>query len=147
MVDPKGLYLKTTDDKWSTTMTDAIEPTQNTSVNQADYLQLFMQELTYQDPLKPIDNREFMAQMAQFSALQEAQQANESMSQLLGMTSGNQSLLLLGKSITIKDSNEELVVNGVHFVEKKPPQLMVTMNGAAVLINIADVTEVHGKSI
>ena len=128
-------------------MTDAIEPTQNTSVNQADYLQLFMQELTYQDPLKPIDNREFMAQMAQFSALQEAQQANESMSQLLGMTSGNQSLLLLGKSITIKDSNEELVVNGVHFVEKKPPQLMVTMNGAAVLINIADVTEVHGKSI
>ena len=128
-------------------MTDAIEPTQNTNVNQADYLQLFMQELTYQDPLKPIDNREFMAQMAQFSALQEAQQANESMSQLLSMTSGNQSLLLLGKSITIKDSNEELVVNGVHFVEKKPPQLMVTMNGAAVLINIADVTEVHGKSI
>ena len=37
-------------------------------------MKLFTQELTYQDPLKPIDNREFMAQMAQFSALQQAKE-------------------------------------------------------------------------
>ena len=46
-------------------MTDGITPMQETGVNQTDYMKLFMQELTYQDPLKPVDNREFMAQMAQ----------------------------------------------------------------------------------
>ncbi|KTD26827.1 flagellar hook capping FlgD N-terminal domain-containing protein [Legionella israelensis] len=61
-------------------MTDAIESTSSTSINQADYLKLFMQELTYQDPLKPVDNKEFMAQMAQFSMLQEAQASKELLS-------------------------------------------------------------------
>ena len=87
-----------------TRMTDSIQPSAGTDVNQADYLKLFMQELTYQDPLKPIDNREFMAQMAQFSALQQAQTTNDSLSQLLGMTSANQSLMMLGKTVKIKGS-------------------------------------------
>ena len=95
-------------------MTDAIDSTQGSGVNQADYLKLFMQELTYQDPLKPIDNREFMAQMAQFSALQEAQSTNQSLNQLLSMTSGNQSLMLLGKYVKFAGSNESLKVEGIH---------------------------------
>ena len=59
------------------------DPVNATGVNQADYLKLFMQELTYQDPLKPVDNREFMAQMAQFSSLQEARTTNEHLIKLL----------------------------------------------------------------
>ncbi|MCW0218339.1 MAG: hypothetical protein OJI67_08460, partial [Prosthecobacter sp.] len=84
-------------------MTDAVS-----GVNQSDYMKLFMQELTYQDPLKPVDNREFMAQMAQFSALEQAQTSSELLGKLAGMTSGTQSLMLIGKSVKFAGSNDLL---------------------------------------
>lgn len=124
-------------------MTDAIEPMQSSGVNQADYLKLFMQELTYQDPLKPVDNREFMAQMAQFSALQEATSTNESMVQLLSMTSGNQSLMLLGKYVKVQGSEELMEVKGVQFLNNQPPKLIGFMNGGRVFKEMKEVTEVH----
>ena len=124
-------------------MTDAIDAAPSSGVNQTDYMKLFMQELTYQDPLKPIDNREFMAQMAQFSSLQAAQSTNESMGQLLGMTSGNQSLMLLGKKVKFEGSDELLTVNGVQFLSNQPPKLMINMNSGQVLKDLKDVTEVN----
>lgn len=36
-----------------------------------DFLNLLVTQLRYQDPLNPIDDREFMAQLAQFSALEQ----------------------------------------------------------------------------
>lgn len=84
-------------------MTDAIDKAQ---MDQADYMKIFMQELTYQDPLKPVDNKEFMAQMAQFSALQQATQTNELLEGLSKMTSSNQALMLLGKRVEIAEGGE-----------------------------------------
>jgi flagellar basal-body rod modification protein FlgD len=122
-------------------MTDPINPT---GVNQADYLKLFMQELTYQDPLKPVDNREFMAQMAQFSSLQETRTTNEHLTQLLSMTSGNQSLSLLGKNVRIKNMEGEGKVTKVTFYEDAPPQVSVAMsNGEVPKIELGQITEVR----
>lgn len=39
------------------------------SLGQADFLKLLTTQLTMQDPLEPTDNKEMLAQMAQFSAL------------------------------------------------------------------------------
>jgi flagellar basal-body rod modification protein FlgD len=119
------------------------EPINGTSVNQADYLKLFMQELTYQDPLKPVDNREFMAQMAQFSLLQEAKSTNESLMQLLEMQSGNQSLALLGKKVLIQDADGEATVTKVSFSENAPPKLSVILkNNEVSQIELRQIMEV-----
>lgn len=119
-------------------MTDAV-----TGVNQADYMKLFMQELTYQDPLKPVDNREFMAQMAQFSALQQTQEMNDSLKGLTGMASGNQALMLLGKTVKLKGSEEMGKVVTVSFPAKEPPRLSVSMNGGTVEKQLGEVTQVQ----
>lgn len=121
-------------------MTDSIQPT--TDVNQADYLKLFMQELTYQDPLKPIDNREFMAQMAQFSALQQAQTTNESLSQLLGMTSASQSLMMLGKTVKMKGVDESGTVKEIKFQENAPLVLMIEVKAGLIPKQLTDISEV-----
>ena len=108
------------------------DPIQATDVSQADYLKLFMQELTYQDPLKPVDNKEFMAQMAQFSALQESRTTNEYLTRLLGMTSGNQSLSLLGKTVRLNETDNEGKVTKVTFYKDAPPKISVLINNKEV---------------
>jgi flagellar basal-body rod modification protein FlgD len=119
------------------------DPVNGAGVNQADYLKLFMQELTYQDPLKPVDNREFMAQMAQFSSLQEARTTNEHLTKLLGMTSGTQSLALLGKKVRVKNIEGEGVVSKVEFYDNEPPKISVTMTNEEIpKVLLGEITEV-----
>jgi flagellar basal-body rod modification protein FlgD len=120
------------------------EPVNATGVDQADYLKLFMQELTYQDPLKPVDNREFMAQMAQFSSLQEARTTNEHLTRLLGMTSGNQSLNLLGKKVRVKNIEGEGKVSTVEFNADESPKLSVIMNNGEIpKVELGQIIEVR----
>lgn len=64
-----------------------------------DLLKLLMTELTYQDPLKPVDNKEFLTQMAQFSSLDTTRQLNENIERLIGSQALNQTAGLLGRTI------------------------------------------------
>lgn len=69
-----------------------------------DLMKVLLTELTYQDPLKPVENKDFLAQMAQFSALDTSRQLNDSLQSLLTMQSLNQSVGLLGKTVdALKD--------------------------------------------
>lgn len=68
-------------------------------LNQEDFIKLFMTELSFQDPLEPINNREFLAQMAQFANLEQARVTNENMDSLVTLNATAQSLSLLGKQV------------------------------------------------
>lgn len=124
-------------------MIDEINSSQESAINQTDYLKLFMQELTYQDPLKPVDNREFMAQMAQFSSLQEARATNDKLDSLDGMTSANQAITLLGKRVKVDGSSEWGQVTEVQFPAKAPPLLVININGGSVKKELREVQQIH----
>ena len=49
-----------------------------------DFLKLLTVQLRYQDPLNPMENTEFIAQMAQFSSLEQLQNMNAGLKQNLG---------------------------------------------------------------
>ena len=123
-------------------MTDGIMPMQKTDVNQTDYMRLFMQELTYQDPLKPVDNREFMAQMAQFSSLQEARTTNEWLSLLVNTSLANRGLLMLGKEVKIDGSAGYGTVKRILFSQTEPPKVLVDINGTQLEKQLSDITDV-----
>jgi flagellar basal-body rod modification protein FlgD len=55
----------------------------NQIMGKEDFLRLLVTQLTYQDPLNPVDNQEFIAQTAQFSALEQMQNLNESFKTLM----------------------------------------------------------------
>lgn len=82
--------------------TSAVDPMNNMHMSQADYMKLFVQELNYQDPLKPMDNKEFMVQMAQFSLLQQTQDISKQIHQIMLTSNANTSVSLLGKYVTAK---------------------------------------------
>ncbi|HVT36879.1 MAG TPA: flagellar hook capping FlgD N-terminal domain-containing protein, partial [Nevskiaceae bacterium] len=47
----------------------ASSKTASQTLDQADFLKLMTTQLQYQDPMKPLDNAEFVSQMAQFSTV------------------------------------------------------------------------------
>lgn len=52
---------------------------ENSELGKEDFMTLLMVELQNQDPLNPMDNTEFVAQLAQFSSLEQMVQMNETL--------------------------------------------------------------------
>jgi len=69
----------------SQTYTDSISRQVKNSLGKDDFLNLLITQLTHQDPLDPIDDTEFIAQMAQFSTLEQITNVASSMDNLLKM--------------------------------------------------------------
>ncbi len=78
---------------------------QANSMTQQDFLKVLLTQLTYQDPMKPMDNQQFMAQMAQFTSLEQTQQLNTKIETLIGNQAALQSVGLLGRTVDITTSS------------------------------------------
>lgn len=53
-----------------------------TALDQGDFLRLLTVQLQQQDPLEPVDNKEMLSQMAQFSSLAGATEANATLADI-----------------------------------------------------------------
>ncbi len=123
---------------------DAIQTTNaqagGLGVNELDFLKLFIAELSYQDPLKPMDNREFMTQMAQFSALQEARDTNETVNQLKNQQIQTQAISLIGKRVELHNNDKQIgEVTSINFVQGVP-ELNIKIGDQMAKAQLSDVT-------
>jgi len=75
------------------------------TLSQQDFLNVMLQQLRFQDPLKPMDNQEFLAQMAQFSSLAQSTQLNGKVDTLLSIEASTQAVGLLGKTVEVASRN------------------------------------------
>ena len=62
------------------------------TLQQEDFLKLMTTQLKNQDPLKPMDNGQFLGQMAQFSTVQGQQEMQQSIDKLTGSLISSQAL-------------------------------------------------------
>jgi flagellar basal-body rod modification protein FlgD len=83
------------------TTPQAATPTKNNSIDQEAFIKLFLTQLQFQDPMEPVDNREFLAQMAQFSSLEQARQTSQNTNDLLAMNATTQALGLLNRQVDV----------------------------------------------
>ena len=115
---------------------DATATTQNT-INQNDFIKLFLTQLQSQDPLQPVDNREFLAQLAQFSNLEQTRQTSSNTEGLLVMNSSAQALGLLNKTVEIQGQGAATTgsVIAVSFTSSGP-ELSIQSTAGPVLTNI-----------
>lgn len=72
-------------------------------------LKIVLTQLTYQDPLKPMDNFEFVSQLAQFSQIQQGQTMTERLEQLVSAQATSQATSLLGRKVDIAAGNSTIV--------------------------------------
>lgn len=66
-----------------------------------DLLRIVLTQLTYQDPLKPMENFEFVSQLAQFSQIQQGQTMSDRLLGLLQAEGANQATAVLGRVVDI----------------------------------------------
>lgn len=64
-------------------------------------LKIILTQLTYQDPLKPMDNFQFVSQLAQFSQIQIGQTTNDRLQTLVAAQGSLQAAGLLGRQVDI----------------------------------------------
>ena len=57
----------------------ATKPAQSQTLGQADFIRLMTTQMKMQDPLEPVDNKEMIAQMAQFSSLSGIENINSTL--------------------------------------------------------------------
>jgi flagellar basal-body rod modification protein FlgD len=81
------------------------------SLDKDDFLKILISQLSHQDPTAPMEDKEFVAQMAQFSTLEQMTNLSSEFSKLSNVLSNNHALSLLGKVVEIQDG--ESIVNGV----------------------------------
>ena len=83
--------------------------TESNTISQEEFLKVLLTNLQYQDPLKPLDNEQFLAQMAQFSSLEQTRQLNDKIDQLLTIQSSTQSIGLIGKTVEVAANSGSVV--------------------------------------
>jgi flagellar basal-body rod modification protein FlgD len=83
------------------------------SLGKQDFLKLLMAQLQNQDPMKPMDDSQMIAQMAQFSALEASQQLNTTIQASNNMQTVFQAGALIGKYIQADHSDGTSTIGAV----------------------------------
>ena len=111
------------------------------TLGKEDFLRLLIVQLENQDPTSPLEDKEFISQMAQFSSLEQMTEMNRTLGNLimnykLGLASS-----LLGKEVEVLDRVSGHAVSGtvseITFGEEGP---RVSFNG--ISYSIDDVTKI-----
>lgn len=109
-------------------------------------LKIILTQLTYQDPLKPMDNFQFVSQLAQFSQLQQSQSLNEQVTTLLTAQAASQATSLLGRTVDVQQGVSMVsgAVQAVSFSGGGPQITIKTPDGRTVAnLSLGDVVQVR----
>ena len=75
--------------------------TPKTELGKDDFLQLLVAQLSHQDPTKPMEDTQFIAQMAQFSSLEQMTNMSSGFTKLNSLLSVSEASSAVGKKVDI----------------------------------------------
>lgn len=95
-----------------------------TSLGRDVFLKLLVTQLQMQDPLSPMEDKEFISQLAQFSTLEQMQSMNQNLDTFMKSQLSFAVLSLIGKSVEWIDAEtgdvSKGVVDGIQFGGDSP---------------------------
>ena len=103
-----------------------------------DFLKLFVAQLQHQDPMNPMNDSDFMGQMASFSSLEQISNLAAANNQMAANLSSTSAIGLIGRTVSYVDANDE-IHTGV--VEK------VTTAGGSPSLTVAGVDGIDPSTI
>jgi len=119
----------------------ATATTNGANVSEADFMQLLIAQLQNQDPLNPVDDADFAAQLAQFSSLQQLSEINTTLknnASATGSSGGLDAVGFLGKQVQGKSSS-------IDVSQGTPTTLTYTLSGTADVH--ASIVDANGATV
>ncbi|MFJ7648146.1 flagellar hook assembly protein FlgD [Lysinibacillus sp. NPDC097279] len=142
---------KITNDLYYSNYTAPTKQTGNSELGKDAFLKLLITQLQHQDPTNPMDDRDFIAQMAQFSSLEQMQNMTKAMESLL--MSQQQTQLMnytsfVGKEVKWHELTEEVDADNKPVINEGTGviQSLKFVDGEAVFI-LADGKEIYPGNI
>ena len=90
-----------------------------------EFLKLLLTQLANQDPTAPVEDKEFIAQMAQFSSLEQMTNMASDFARLARMVQSSEAASVLGRSVEIRDG-DNIIQGSVQAVSREEiPKVLV----------------------
>ena len=87
--------------------------TSKTAVDYQSFLKLLIAEMKNQDPTKPMDSTQYVAQLATFSQVEQSVQTNTKLDQIMSSSALSQADAIIGRNITSADGKTSGTVASV----------------------------------
>lgn len=132
-VDAIGSQLNTT----------VASATPNAGINEQDFIKLFVSELQFQDPMQPLDNSQFLTQLAQFVSIEQQSEEVTGINNLLTLNSSDQSLGLLSHSVEVANADGSTIagkVTGIQYgANGVQMTVMTSTNNVITNVNLSQI--------
>ncbi len=137
----------------------------NDELGKDAFLQLLVAQMKYQDPLDPQDNSQYIAELANFSALEQMTNVNTNLESLATTINNIDTSVLVGQlssmigkeitwtstttstgtdgKTTSTSTNYQGIVSGISLSESTNPKVVVNLNGTTYRVAISDITNVQ----
>lgn len=115
------------------------------------FLQLLVAQLKHQDPMKPMDDTAFIAEMAQFSSLEQMQNLNKLLEKQMGFQALTQASSMIGKHVTLQEpgDNGQIIKGRVDEIRSGGGEVRVVIDGkeynASDIIMVSDQPYTEGE--
>jgi flagellar basal-body rod modification protein FlgD len=107
------------------TLNDGRGAKANAALDKNDFLKILITQLSHQDPTQPMDDKTFVAQMAQFSSLEQMTNMNDGLAKVADLLARTQAVGMLGSAVDIETGSDTVsgIVDAV--TSGQYPQLLV----------------------
>ena len=121
-ISPVGLFAQST---------GKVTTTANGQLGKSDFLAMLVAQMKYQDPLNPTDNTQMIAQMAQFSQLEQSLDQTSATTQL-------QAISMLGRTVNATATDGSTISGVVKSVATNGDMPILTLEDGS-LVALKDV--------
>ena len=116
-------------------------------MDQDDFLKLLVTQFTNQDPMSPMQDTSYIAQMAQFTSLEQTKQMSSDISSLKSQNELLQANALIGRTVNLQIDTDKTATGIVDAVAIKDGQPQIVVNGQAYeLSKVLNITQATQKT-
>ena len=120
------------------------EPNKDT-LGKDEFLRLLTVQMSHQDPLAPMDNKDMIAQLAQFSSVEQMTQVNQTLESMTTFYNEQNGYSMLGRSVEFMDEAGNRFLGPVEMVMQNSEgvALAVRTSNGVMTVRPEDIMMVH----